>query len=380
MTTPKWTDAFLDALRQQGDPLADDCVAELHATHGIAAVNDLFKTMLFNNMPPPAGAPAVLQAFFAATGALPAGLDQERIRHGEETFMRHAFPAALVLLAKSLPTGYAAPNLALILTLSGDLLTQPYKRVLGVLQMVVDVSSSRGFEPGGKGIVALQKLRLLHAGVRRIARDTLPTFENRYGVPVNQEDMVATIMGFSYLVIVGLRQLEVGLSAAEEEDFFYLWRLVARLMGITSEAIPGDIADAQVFYDAFARRHYVRAQDNPDGVRLAAADLRMLQHMIPKILRLLGLRVVPRIYMQQLIGREMRTQLGIRPVWGLFVLKWLLSHLPMLWQRHWEHSAVGMHHAEMLSRLLFQGMINRAYNGEVTFIVPDSLAELRGMI
>ena len=32
---------------------------------------------------------------------------------------------------------------------------------------------------------------------------------------------------------------------------------------------------------------------------------------------------------------------------------------------------------ETVSRLLFQGLINRSWKGEVTFLIPDTLADVR---
>jgi ER-bound oxygenase mpaB/B'/Rubber oxygenase, catalytic domain len=281
----KWTDQYLDAMRQQGDPLADACFERLRTEHTLTRTSDLFRLLHANNSPLPAAAPAALQDFLDQTQALPARTARDRIKHGEDLFMAHAFLAALVLLTKSLPAGYAAPNLAQVLHLSGDLERQPYKRTLGVLQMVVNVTTRRGFEAGGEAIITAQKLRLLHAGVRHIVRQHLPEYEARYGVPVNQEDMLATLMGFSYLVIEGLRQLHANLSQAEEEDYYYLWRIYAQLMGIRPEYVPESVDDARMFYEAYARRHYVAAADNTAGVQLAAADLRMLQHMLPRLFR-----------------------------------------------------------------------------------------------
>jgi hypothetical protein len=247
--------------------------------------------------------------------------------------------------------------------------------------MVVNVTTRRGFEAGGAAIITAQKLRLLHAGVRSIVRQHLPEYEAEYGVPVNQEDMLATIMGFSYLVIVGLRQLRAGLSRAAEEDFYYLWRIYAQLMGISPAYVPESVNDAQAFYEAYARRHYVAAADNPAGVQLAAADVRMLQHMLPRLFRLLGLRVVPRFYMWELLGKEGCRRVGIKPVRGHYVLQWLLEHLPRLWMRLGEaFDRHDRHLHETWSRLIFQGMINRAYNGQVTFLVPATIADLRKLL
>ena len=116
-------------------------------------------------------------------------------------FWKHAYSIALVLLAKSLPEGYAAPNLAQVLNMSGDLRNRTYKRLLATLQLVLNVSSCTGFGPNGRAIISAQKLRLLHAGTRYITRKARPHFEEQYGVPVNQEDMLGTILGFSLLVI-----------------------------------------------------------------------------------------------------------------------------------------------------------------------------------
>jgi len=32
---------------------------------------------------------------------------------------------------------------------------------------------------------------------------------------------------------------------------------------------------------------------------------------------------------------------------------------------------------DTVSRLLFQGMINRSWHGEVTFLIPDTVADVR---
>lgn len=374
----RWTDEVLDRLRLQGDPRAHQAVEELQREHGARATALVFATMSANDTPLPPDAPRPLKEFFADTSELPPGVDHARLQRGEQVFMTHAFPAVLVLLTKSLPSGYAAPNLTLILNLSGDLIRSPYRRVLGVLQMIVNVCSPRGFEPDGKAIVTAQKLRLLHEGVRRIARQRLPGFEKRYGVPVNHEDMMATVVAFSYLVLEGFRRLELGLTRDEEEDYYYVWRVFAQLMGIPPDGIPVDVKDAAAFYAAYARRHYVRAAANPDGVALADANLRMLRRMIPRPLRWLGLGIVPRLYMRELMLPQECKEIGLRPVRGHRLLRQLLHHLPSLWLRPWQGADRRDWHVHAgLSRLIFQGLIDRTWSGEVRFLVPESLADLR---
>ncbi|HKI06423.1 MAG TPA: oxygenase MpaB family protein [Thermoanaerobaculia bacterium] len=382
MPATQWSDdGFLDGLRRQGDALADGAVARLIRERDISEVNRLFQIMRSDDQPLPLDLPAPLQEFLDRTNGLPAGVDLERVGRGEAVFMRHAFTGALVLLAKSLPEGYQAPCLTEILMISRDLARSPYDRLLGVLQMLVRVCSVHGFEPAGCVILTAQKMRLLHAGIRTIVPRHRPGYEQRYGVPVNHEDMLATIMGFSYLVIDGLQRLDVGLKDQDAEDLYYLWQVFARMVGIHppddpdgTALIPQNLAEAAEFYAAYARRHYVAAARNPGGVILARDNLQMLQSMIPKLLGWLGLRTMPQIYMRDLMSNETCGRLAIAPVPGHSFLKWLLLKAVRVEQG--TADLLPAKGVEAFSQMVFQGLINQQYGGEVEFLIPDSMATL----
>jgi hypothetical protein len=384
MAANRWTDSFLDIMSKQGDPLADDFLRRMIDDNEMANIRKVFAEMDSNNEVPPAMTFPELSDFFSRTNNLPPGVDLERISRGEQVFQENAFTGALVLLTKSLPEGYAAPNLSIILNLSGNLRTHPYKRLLATLQTVVNVSTFHGFQNGGRAVITAQKLRLLHAGIRHLTRRYRPDFEPRYGIPVNQEDMLGTVMGFSYLVIEGMRTLEAGLTVQEEEDFLYLWRVFAQMMGIhpadkpdSFEFIPDTVDDARAFYEAYRRRHYVAADQNPDGVVLGHANLKMLKHFVPRLLRLLGFGALPRLYMLELMGPAQCKRISIRRVRGYGLIKWFLFALVRLW-RPIEHLRTKSH--ERIGAMIFQEMIDKAYGGEVTFTIPLSIGDLKGMI
>jgi hypothetical protein len=384
MPPTRWTDVFLSGLRRQGDPLADDYLRRFVADNELGNIRRVFAEMDSNDDVPPAKTFPELSEFFATTDAIPSFVDPARILHGETVFEKHAFTGALVLLTKSLPEGYAAPNLSIILNLSGNLRTHPYKRLLATLQTVVNVSSFHGFQNGGRAVITAQKLRLLHAGIRHLTLRYRPDFEPKCGVPVNQEDMLGTIMGFSYLVIEGMRTLNVGLSSQEEEDFFYVWRVFALMMGVhpadnpgSFDFIPENVRDAQAFYEAYRRRHYVDADKNPDGVALGQANLAMLHDFVPRFLRLFGFGVLPRLFMQELMGREQCARIAIHPVRGHTLLKWILPNAYRL-LRPFQHFNEDIN--ERLGEMIFQDMIDRAYDGEVTFTVPADFQQLKNMI
>jgi hypothetical protein len=391
-TASRWSDnAFLDRLRRQGDLEADDCFAQVSASG--QSFGGLFEFLNSNSAIVPDFAPAPIRSYFAACQRVPTpdgvSADMNRLRRGEAAFMRHACCSALVLLANSLPAGYAAPNLAQVLVISGNLKNHPYRRLLGVLQMVVNVTARDGFAPDGKAVVTAAKLRLLHAGVRHIARQRLPDYDAQYGVPVNHEDMLATIMGFSLLVVRGLQELEVPLDDDEAEDYYYLWRMFALAMGIhppgqpdNTEYLPETLAEADEFYRTYSRRHYRQATQNPEGVELTRACLLMLEHMVAHTpFRRLGVTRVPRVYMQQMLGAEGLEQRGVTPVRWHALTRWLLLTPLRLWTwlGHRADRDGARHFHERIGQMFFQGLINRTLEGEVTFLVPERLSDLHAL-
>jgi hypothetical protein len=383
MTDNRWSEDFLNRLRKESDPRADEALQRVLQDHEAMAISTLFSRMNSNDDAPIESSFPVLARFFEETGNLPTDIDIGRIQHGGDVFRRHIFAGALVLLSRSLPEGYQAPNLSIILNISGELRTHTYKRLLATLQTVVNVSSSGGFQRGGKAVITAQKLRLLHAGVRHLTRRYRPNYESTYGVPVCQEDMLGTIIGFSLLVIEGWRTLGAGLSRNEEEDYLYLWLTFARMMGVHPAGehrslayIPRDLDDATLFYRAYQRRHYVQPSQNPDGVALAHANLAMLHKQIPRLLRFLGFGILPRLLMQELMGSDACSRLRIMRLPGQTVLKWILSRIHALVSP--EARALGPIE-ERFGLIFFQHIIDRAYDGTVTFTVPLDMRQLKTM-
>lgn len=386
----RWTDTFLDQLRNQSDDLSDTHLKNMLADGEIDLIAEVFKKMNANDAEPLHKQFPALEDFFNQTSRLPAETDYERIKRGEEVFARHAFPAALVMLTKSLPEGYAAPNLSIVLNISKNLEQHAYRRLLQVLQMLLNVCALGGFSDGGRAVITAQKLRLLHSGIRHIAHRQIPGYSEKYGVVINHEDMLATIMGFSLLVIQGLRRLNCGLTAQEEEDYFYLWQVYSVAIGLYPpekgpgfDYIPDSVADAEAFYQVYARRHYRPAAENPDGLELTRANQKMLQQMVPSGLRLLGFGYAPRIYSWHLLGPEAARRVGIKRVAGHSILKPLLFNLPHFWS--WLRSKLFNrrryltgHH--FLGEILFQDMINQKFGHDITFTVPDTLSKMKKMV
>jgi ER-bound oxygenase mpaB/B'/Rubber oxygenase, catalytic domain len=171
---------------------------------------------------------------------------QKDIGRGQTLFQELGPEVLLILGCYSLPAAYAATRGARVLAQTGFLTEDTDRRLGETSQMVVDVMTTSGLEPGGAGIWAARKVRLMHAAIRHLvlARHDLRWDTERDGIPINQEDLAATLMTFSYLVVTGLRRLGFWVSNDEAEEYLAAWKAVGRLMGVLPELIPVDFDEA----------------------------------------------------------------------------------------------------------------------------------------
>jgi hypothetical protein len=242
-------------------------------------------------------------------------------------------------------------------------------------------------------------MRLLHAGVRAnvapavMGEAGLAAFRTQYGEPINQEDMIGTILGFSMLVVDGLKLLGLGWTDEQAEDYYHLWSVFAHLMGVRTSATPADgnampttLDEARAFYAAY-HRHYVGATDfsgdfrarsmaaNPDGVQLADAHIRMLNLYVPKVLQLVLHDQIPRAYIHLLIGDAATARIGIDPGRGVKEIERVLATLPALLEEVVGHTSTAVHIE--LAELLFGALVKDTFPNGVVFPTPASVVDLR---
>ncbi|MDB5898746.1 MAG: hypothetical protein JWP22_2547 [Ramlibacter sp.] len=372
----EWTPELLQEMRRTGDELADETLARAVWGHDVPRINVIFRTFAAEHADIPADAPVEFIEFVQRTRGLPEGIDPLRAARGAQVMLEHATLCALALLLKSLPAGYAAPRLSRVLHMTHNLEKRPYRRALGVLQMLVNISQPGAFSPTGAAVVTAQKLRLLHAGVRQVVRKRMPEFEEAFGAPISQLDMTFTIMTFSVMVVDGLAALGVRWSDAEAEDYFHLWQMYGELQGIRPEWMPRTLDEGRAFCAAYASE-FQPAADNPAGVSLARADLRMMTRLIPWPMRLLGLGSAPTVYLLRMLGPEAAARVGVRQKIRHVWCEWVALTLPILWQRLWRSLTPEKEAHDRISRLFFRTLIVGAWGDEVRFSVPQSLRDLR---
>ncbi|MDX1433139.1 MAG: oxygenase MpaB family protein, partial [Gammaproteobacteria bacterium] len=225
-------------------------------------------------------------------------------------------------------------------------------------QMVVDVMADDAlFTPGGAagpGLRAVVKVRLMHAIIRELimrrseiaaplaaaqanggaagdtpreaffarfvtpqgfdAQHPEPWNTVRDGVPINQEQLAATLLTFSWVTLKAIRQFGVRIESDEERAFMHRWNVIGHLLGI-DDAITTRLDDTAQAHALFEKMMARNRRATVDGPELARALIGYLESNIaqraPIFSRLGGKRVV-RILTRDLAGDDTADILGIR--------------------------------------------------------------------
>jgi hypothetical protein len=269
--------------------------------------------------------PEPVAALFTQLRAAERGLDWARIDRARRLFERTGPFGGLVLSLRSLMAGYTSAAGTKPLAMSGRLREQAHRRVAETARFVTAVCSPEGLRSDGatlgEGWRITVQVRLMHAQVRRLLLGSGRWQPERWAAPINQHDMLATMLLFSEVYVEGLRILGFDVSAQEAEDWIYLWSHVASLLGTEAELLPCDYAEAQTL------RELIYASQGPadaDGRALAEALLGL-----PPAVRL-DARLGPRLGAQveqlradllraasrMLVGDDAADQLGLAPTPG----------------------------------------------------------------
>ncbi|MDQ2807735.1 MAG: DUF2236 domain-containing protein [Chloroflexota bacterium] len=271
--------AALDALRLEGDPLADAVIAEVYTGGQAAAVNGVLRHLFDNDQAIPADLPPSVQAYLRATDTPPAWVDPLRVQGAGRFFASHGLHISLVLSTAGLIECYAAQRAVKVLDATHQM-DHPQRRVAESAQFCLHLMDPRAFSHGGKLIPTVQKVRLMHAAVRWLLlhnpHKAWPVAE--LGVPICQEDLFGAFLLFSLEVIYGLKRLGIPVTDEEAADYYYVWRVVGVMLGIRPDILPLDVADADALYARFRNRHL---GPSPEGIRLTHQLIGLYDDLIP---------------------------------------------------------------------------------------------------
>lgn len=289
---PAWTDGVLDALRTEGDPIADAALADYLGADADRTPRSVM-TSLVRTLAPGGEEPTGLLAdYLADAEALPEWADPELLRQGQEFFAVQGLYIATALFCASLPVAYASARGAQVIFITGDLVSDVHRRIAETAQLICDVMSvelagppdqaEHPLAPDTRGYRSARGVRLMHAAVRQFVMndpDAAPRYDATAGVPINQEDLLGTLLTFTIVVYDALDRLGVAATAAELDAYHHTWCVVGHLIGIRPDLLPIDRAGAAALDVRIRARN---TAPSAAGIALAAALTDEMARHVPR--------------------------------------------------------------------------------------------------
>jgi hypothetical protein len=290
-----WDDATLDPLRRVGDPVADAVVAAYFADRVATAAGPIDQGELFGHLvrhvdlDPEEQHPAVA-AYLRTPAPWPPWAEPAKVAVASERFGVWGLNVFAALFCASLPMAYACHKGVQVLFLTARLRTDTHRRLNETAQFHIDVLQPGGLEPGAAGHRHVRHVRLMHAGARwlilndpQVAKSSdvtiTPRWDPRWGLPVNQEDLLQTLLTFTEVVFQVFDRAHVRYTPAEADAYLHTWCVVGHLLGIRDDLLPLDRTDAQALAAAVRRRQFGAS---PAGRVMAAALLDVARDPLPR--------------------------------------------------------------------------------------------------
>lgn len=233
--TPDELDAYGDQL-WQGDEFADD-VADWYRQTGMAKARQQLEKIL-ENPSEINNSPEVLQRFLVKQLKQPEWLDESKLELGAATCRRIGMFGNLVMRDMALMGGYQSSAINKPLIFTGALESGADRRLAETRKFWIDVTRPQALKPENLGFKTSTHVRIMHSLIRRGIMNKEGWSNEKWGLPINQADMVITNLSFSIVFLLGLRSLGFSFSKKEAEAVLHFWRYVGHLLGINSDLLP----------------------------------------------------------------------------------------------------------------------------------------------
>lgn len=374
MTVDRWNDDLLDGLREEGDLPADRAVAAYFADLAAADPAGLVRRLVDSGTARRIeDADGHIAAFLDRPPDLPDWVDPQLVAAGQERFARWGSHVFTALYAAALPSAYACWRGVEVLGLTARLVTDARRRLNETAQFHLDVMTPGGLAPGRAGFSDIRHVRLMHAAVRRLVLDDRRCdWDAGRGVPINQEDLLETLLTFTEVVFEVFERTGVRFSRQDADCYLHVWSLVGYLLGVRPDLLPLTRDDTTELMATVRRRQFGPSRA---GSVLTAALLAQGTALAPP-----GLKGLPASTVRYYVGDTTADLLGVPPAdWTRVVFGPLAALTRLL--------SVERAHRRFLTGLSDRigfGMLRLAVQaerapGRPPFAVPTELADRWGL-
>lgn len=221
-----------------------DRLVEWMSSAGMTQMRPLFEKAVAEGIDNVPDAPEPLREFFIGVETTPAWVDRDKLRKAQRALQRGGSDGMSIARDVSLLGGYQFSGFNKTLLRTGALEKGSNRRFAETMQWAMDVIADGGLDPLGIGYRSTLHVRLIHAFVRRHVAEMPDWRADQWGLPVNQTDMAATLVGA--LVAPPIASLAMGILPApgELDAIAHLTRYVGWLIGVEDEWLPRSFRDS----------------------------------------------------------------------------------------------------------------------------------------
>lgn len=298
-----WDDETFEKWRyiqdEKADLVAEKIIASPHhfqvyqALSNIQKNNDQVHVSIFEKVAPDGKIneehhrlTSLLQEYFEDTSLLTYFSEhKEEVQKCCNFFFDHAIEATIVLAVRSLLKQYAAFRATNVLMFTKMLTHFPHRRILETMQFVIDVMDPKGYDPDGYALRSIQKLRLVHAMIRARIKAGMHETEDKngwneeWGLPINQQDMIFAVHTFSVEVIDGLKAGAEKVTDEERDNYYLTWHYIGKALGVNDEINPMNYADGKALQQRIYDKEFI--ENSPNGPLLSEPLLEFMDKTLP---------------------------------------------------------------------------------------------------
>lgn len=247
-----YTDKHLNQLRNLGDGLADRAVeALLFEKELLSDINS------WQEIPKrlPDNYPLAVKNYFEFFLKDHPHREASFIRDAQVFFEKHSSLILSLLGFYSLPYTYAFGDGAEVLVRSKKIVENPGERLAETTLFVLECYRPGAFSSDKKVLMVLAKVRLIHAMSRHFIKKYAGDWDQSWGLPINQEDLLSTNLTFSLLISRGMQKSNQSISSEERKMLLAYWGLVGYYLGIDTEFWPESNKEAFELEKIIRKRH-----------------------------------------------------------------------------------------------------------------------------
>ena len=350
-----------------GDPAADAVVGAL-APFDRMQVHRFIQAGMERREDVLREAPQILGDFFERISCPPLWFDPAKLLPGMRAYHRDSDLFIAAHVAGVLVEGFAT-TISKSFFLTGGLSDYGVRRLQQNNRHLIEICMPGGLQRQGEGWKLSVRIRLVHAQIRRLLRNSEDWDAEALGMPLSAAQMAFASAAFSALLLQKVALLGVHLDPPARDGFIAIWRYTAWLFGVPEEILFRDYDEA-----AELCRIGFLCEPPPDLESIAMAN--GLINSAPLIVGAEGparrafVNFVYRVS-RSLIGNELADRLKFPRQWTIGIL------LLMRWQRRFQKLQARLmpgraeaRHARNFTTLLERSFLDRM---GISYRLPDRI-------